>query len=137
MPGQVWTHSNSLLRMEKEIGRKRGWVSRRLFVKVNTCCTHTEPRGCFSKGKVMKKFQLFPENMVTYISLVERCFINYENWVCLLGRKEQNKGKVGGARLSCWNQAERRKYLWLRACSMGTSRYIFFSPEGHSHIFSS
>lgn len=50
--GQVWTHSNNLLRMGKEIGRKRGWLSMRLLVKVNACCTHTEPHDCFSKSKV-------------------------------------------------------------------------------------
>lgn len=34
---------------KRKLGVREGWLSGRLFVKVNTCCTHT---GCFSKSKV-------------------------------------------------------------------------------------
>lgn len=33
---------------KRKLGGREGWLSGRLFVKVNTCCTHT---GCFSKSK--------------------------------------------------------------------------------------
>ena len=124
---------------KRKLGGREGWLSGRLFVKANTCCTHTEPRGCFSKSKVQGEISAvswkhahlhFPEREV---------FITCKNWgACLLGRKGQNGGLGWGALEShLRSRLGRRKHPRLRASSTGTSGYTVFPPEVHSHISSS
>lgn len=63
----------------------------------------------FQKAKYREKFQLFPENTLTYTSLRERFYYLGELRSLFIGKKETKWGWGEGARESPQQQAEKEK----------------------------
>lgn len=80
---------------KRKLGGREGWLSGRLFVKVNTCCTHT---GCFSKSKLQGEISAVSWKHAHLHFPATEVFITWENWgACLLGRKGHSGGLAGPA----------------------------------------